>query len=238
MKYLITLSFMLTLAVSAQSQWWFDAGIKGSYGPTLMYDQNVFDDAFYKHNISTGTSIGGRVGLNYGYHVGLSLEYAGATSNQDFEYNGDIYNTFKWKHNDISTLFRYSGNGAYVEVGAKFSNVKEVELDNVEDGISDATAYFNENYTSGIFGFGSYLMGSELLTLNMGIRLHWGFTDMVNEAGKEQGYPIYLDPTEPLKDPSKKTLATAAQLQLELNYAFGRFSKEACHDRWKLILFQ
>jgi hypothetical protein len=235
MKYLITLTFLMTLAISAHSQWWFDAGVKGAYGPTMMYDQNVFDDGDYKHKISTGTSLGGRLGFNYGYHVGLSLEYAGSTSNQEFEYDGDLYNSFKWKHNDISTLFRYSGNGAYIEVGAKFSKIKEVELDNVNDGISDATQYFNENYTSGIFGFGSYLLGSELLTLNMGIRLHWGFTDMVNDAGKDAGYPIVV---EALDDPSKKTLATAAQLQLELNYAFGRFSKEACHDRWKLILFQ
>jgi hypothetical protein len=235
MKYLLTLFMMMTLVMSAQSQWWFDAGVKGSYGPTMMYDQNVFDDGDYKHKISTGTSFGGRLGVNYGYHVGLSLEYAGATSNQDFEYDGDLYNSFKWKHNDISTLFRYSGNGAYIEVGAKFSNIKEVELDNVVTGISDATQYFNENYTSGIFGFGSYLMGSELLTLNLGVRLHWGFTDMVNDAGKDAGYPIVV---ESLKDPSSKTLATAAQLQMELNYAFGRFSKEACHDRWKLILFQ
>ena len=225
MKYLITLSLMMTLAVSAHSQWWFDAGLKGSYGPTMMYDQNVFDGD-YKHAISTGTSFGGRLGFNYGYHVGLSLEYAGATSKQEFNYgNIDDFNAFKWKHNDISTLFRYSGNGAYIELGAKFSKIKEVELDNVNTGISDATEYFNENYTSGIFGFGSYLLGSELLTL----------TDMVNEAGKDAGYPIVV---EALKDPTKKTLATAAQLQMELNYAFGRFSKEACHDRWKLILFQ
>ena len=236
MKYLITLSLMMTLAVSAHSQWWFDEGLKGSYGPTMMYDQNVFDDGDYKHAISTGTSFGGRLGFNYGYHVGLSLEYAGATSKQEFNYgNIDDFNAFKWKHNDISTLFRYSGNGAYIELGAKFSKIKEVELDNVNTGISDATEYFNENYTSGIFGFGSYLMGSELLTLNLGVRIHWGFTDMVNEAGKDAGYPIVV---EALKDPTKKTLATAAQLQMELNYAFGRFSKEACHDRWKLILFQ
>lgn len=236
MKYLITLSFMMTLAVSAQSQWWFDAGVKGSYGPTMMYDQNVFDDGDYKHAISTGTSFGGRLGFNYGYHVGLSLEYAGATSKQDFNYgNDDDFNAFKWKHNDISSLIRYSGNGAYIEAGAKFSSIKKVELDNVDNGISDATEFFNENYTSGIFGFGSYLLGSELLTLNLGVRIHWGFTDMVNDAGKAADYPIVV---EALKEPGNKTLATAAQLQMELNYAFGRFSKEACHNRWKLILFQ
>lgn len=236
MKQVFTLLFMMTLAVSANSQWWFDAGVKGAYGPTMMYDQNVFDDGDYKHALSTGTAIGGRLGFNYGYHVGLSLEYTGSTSNQEFNYqNQDPYNSFKWKTNDVSTLFRYSGNGAYVELGAKFSKVKSVELTTLDQPELDVTENFNKNYTSGIFGFGSYLMGGELLTLNLGIRVHWGFTDMVNETGKEAGYPIVV---ENLKDPSSKTLATAAQLQVELNYAFGRFSKEACHDRWKLILFQ
>jgi hypothetical protein len=235
MKYTLTLFFVLSLALSAHSQWWFDAGAKAAFGPTMMYDQNVFDSGTYKHDLSTGSSFGGRLGFNYGYHVGLSLEYSGSTSKQDFNYNSDLYNSFKWKHNDISTMFRYSGNGAYIEVGAKFSSIKEVELDNVINGVSDVTENFSENYTSGVFGFGSYLAGSELLTLNLGIRLHWAFDDMVNEMGKENDYPIII---YPLPDPSLKTLATAAQLQFELNYAFGRFAKSACHDRWRLILFQ
>jgi len=80
-------------------------------------------------------------------------------------------------------------------------------------------------------------MGNDALTLNLGIRIHYGFKDMVSEAGKDANFPIKA-PGEVLEDPTKKTLATAAQLRLELNYAFGRFSKKACHERWKLILFQ
>jgi len=235
MKHLFTFFILMVLAGSAQGQWWFDAGIKGAWGPTGMSDQNVYDDANYKHKISTGNAFGARLGINTGYHVGLSLEYAGATSNQDFELDGDVYNSFKWKHSDISTLFRYSGNGAYIELGAKFSNINEVELETVGSDISDVSENFVDSYTSGVFGFGSYLLGTELLTLNMGVRVNWAFDDMVSELGKDNNYPIVV---EPLKDPSVKTHAASVQLQLELNYAFGRFSKEACHDRWKLILFQ
>lgn len=243
MKHLITLSFILALAVTAQAQWWFDIGAKGAWGATTMYDQNVFDHGSYKHALTSGTAFGGRLGFNYGYHVGFSFEYGTATSNQDFNYeiggvHYDPYNAFKWKHNDMALLFRYSGNGAYVEIGGKTSSVKSVELETTGPGnpvVDDVSEYFEKNYTSGIFGFGSYLAGSELLTINLGVRIHWGFTDMVNEQGKEANYPIVVDQ---LDDPSKKTLATAAQLQMEINYAFGRFSKEACHDRWRLILFQ
>jgi hypothetical protein len=235
MKYLFTFCLLMTIAVTGHSQWWFDAGVKGAFGPTLMYDDNVFDSGTYKHKLTTGTSIGGRLGFNYGYHAGLSLEYNSATSKQDFEFQSDPFDTYKWKHNDIAAVFRYSGNGAYVEIGGKFSNIKSVEQDNVDTGVEDVSEYFSDNYTSGILGFGSYLAGSELLTLNLGIRLHWAFNDMVNEAGKYENFPIRINS---LPDPSKKTLATAAQLQVELNYAFGRFAKTACSDRWKLLLFQ
>ncbi len=237
MKYFITLSFLVAMSYTAQSQWWFDAGVKGAFGPTLMYDDNVFDEGAtsYKHKLTTGHAFGARLGANYGYHVGVALEYSNATSRQDFVLNSDPYNTFKWKHNDIVAVFRYSGNGAYVELGGKLSNIAKVEVDNVNTGVSDVSDRFVDSYTSGIFGFGSYLAGSDVLTLNMGIRLHWGFNEMVSDAGKEQNYPLII---KPLKDPSKKTLGTAAQLQMELNYAFGRFAKTACGDRWKLILFK
>lgn len=240
MKYLLTTFLILSMAVAGQSQLWFDAGVKGAWGPTLMSNQNVYDDSNYKHKISTGSAFGGRLGINFGYHAGFSLEYSGATSNQDFELDGDVFNSYQWKHSDIAGLFRYSGNGAYIEIGAKHSNIKSVERTQTPPGMTemvfDETDDF-ENYTSGIFGFGSYIMGSELLTVNLGIRLHWGFGDMINDQGKGNGQP-FTGSGEPLKDPSIPTHAAAAQLQLEVNYAFGRFSKEACHDRWKLILFQ
>lgn len=235
MKFLLTTFFLMTFAMAGNSQWWFDAGVKGTWGPTGMSDQNVYDDSNYKHKITTGSGFGGRLGFNYGYHVGLSLEYMGATGNQDFELNSDLYNSYQWKTNDILGLFRYSGNGAYIELGAKFSNMKSVELQTLDMDPIDVTDDFSDSYTSAVFGFGSYLMGSELLTVNLGIRMAWAFDDMVNEQGKANNHPIVV---EELKDPSVKTHAASAQLQLEVNYAFGRFSKEACHDRWKLILFQ
>ncbi len=235
MKHLFTFLVLMGLASAGYSQWWFDAGVKGAWGGTLMSDRNVWDSGTYKHKLSSGGAFGGRLGFNYGHHVGLSIEYSAATSKQQFEYLSDVFNTFKWKHNDIIGVFRYSGNGAYIEVGGKLSSIRKVELDNVNDGVTDVSENFEDNYTSGIFGFGSYLAGDDLLSVNIGVRFHWAFTDMVNETGKENNYPIRV---YPLPDPSKKTFAAAAQLQFELNYAFGRFAKTACHDRWRLILFR
>lgn len=237
MKHILTLLFLLTLTLSVKSQVWFDAGLKGAYGPTLMFDNNVFDDGDYKHRITAGHSLGARLGVNFGHHAGISLEYAAATSNQKFDLSGDPYHTFKWKHNDILLLFRYSGNGAYVELGGKYSNMGDVTLTREFSGVTeDVSENFAKNYKSGVFGFGSYLLGGDLFTVNLGIRLHFAIDDMVSELGKENNYP-FADQQQ-LLDPSKKTLATAAQLQAEFNYAWGRFAKTACSDRWRLFLFQ
>ena len=239
MKYILTFLFVATLALSVHSQVWFDAGIKGAYGPTMMLDKNVFDDGNYKHKLTTGHAIGGRLGVNFGYHAGVSLEYMAATSKQDFELGGSLYNTFKWKHNDMLLMFRYSGNGAYVELGGKYSNMGDVILERTRANTvpdEDVSDKFQKNYKSGVFGFGSYLMGGDLFTVNLGIRLHFAIDDMVNETGEELLYP-FVD-HQASYDPSVKTLATAAQLQLEANYAWGRFAKAACQDRWRLFLFQ
>ncbi len=242
MKYLLTLSIVFTLAVAGHSQWWFDAGVSGAWGSTGLIDDNVFDHGSYKQKLSSGTAFGGRLGINYGYHVGLIVEYGGATSKQQYNYSGESpFNTFQWKHNNLTTMFRYSGNGAYVEFGAQFSSVKDVELENVVWPVANVTEKFSDNYTSGVFGFGSYLMGSELLTVNLGVRVYWAFNDAVNETGKAEYYPIVtsVPNVQPgTWDPSVKTHAAAAMLRLEINYAFGHFAKEGCHDRWKLILFQ
>lgn len=245
MKYVLTLSIVFALAVAGQSQWWFDAGVSGAWGATGLIDNNVYDHGSYKQKLSSGTSFGGRLGINYGYHTGLVLEYSGATSEQQYNDMGlTPFNTFQWKHNNITTMFRYSGNGAYVEFGAQFSNVKEVTIENASWGVLDKTANFEDNYTSGVFGFGSYLMGSDLLTINLGARIYWAFGDIVNETGKGYYYPIVRNqpdnqnPQPGNWDPSVKTHAAAVQLRLEINYAFGHFAKEGCHDRWKLILFQ
>jgi hypothetical protein len=240
MKQFLTLLVFVVCTATASAQMWFDAGIKGSIGPTLLYDQNVFDAGLYKHKITTGNSIGGRLGINMGYHAGFSLEYASATSKQQFQYNSDLFNTFKFRHNDFIGVFRYSGNGAYVEVGGKYSSIKDVEVEQADVvQVADVTNDFEKNFVSGIFGFGSYIAGDDLLSVNLGIRIHWGFSELKNEAGQENRQPFYnVPPPAEDYDPAKKTSLAAAQLQLEVNYAFGRFAKTACSDRWKLILFQ
>jgi hypothetical protein len=59
---------------------------------------------------------------------------------------------------------------------------------------------------------------------------------MVSDQGREfdPGYPAIGRNFATYE----KTKATAAQFMLELNYAFGRFAKASCSQRWRLILFE
>jgi len=238
MKLRLTLLFAVA-AVSLNAQTWFDIGVKGAFGPTVLFERNIFDFGAgeYKHKLTKGYNFGARLNINTGHHFGISLEYAAATSKQDFVLSDDPWNTFIWKHNDLLALLRFSGSGAYIELGGKYSLVNKVELDNVNAGLIDDSQNFEDSYFSGVFGFGSYLAGNDVLSINLGIRLHWALNDFVNEAGKENNRPIAYYGA-PLKNPEYKTLATAAQVQLEINYAFGRFAKTSCSERWKLILFR
>ena len=215
-------------------QMFFDAGIKGAYGPTLMYNQNIFDDGTYDHVLTSGGGIGGKLGVHWADHHGVTFDYMHATSKQNFDLPQNNTHNYTWKHNDLLLLYRYSGNGAYVEIGPEISFVTEVKTTLSGSPELDVSDNFVDNYKSVVFGFGSYLLGTELVPLQAGVRLHWALDDMVSEQGMENGYPA----TQTSFSDYTKTKATAAQFSLELNYAFGRFAKASCSQRWRLILFE
>lgn len=236
MKQILTIA-LVALITPIFGQTFFDAGIKFGIGPTLMYNQNIFDDGVaYDHVLTSGTAIGGKLGVNFAGRHGVTVDYMSAKSKQDFDIPGGSHE-YVWKHNDVLLMYRYSGNGAFVEIGPKFSFMNEVNTTLPGAAELDVTSNFVDNYKSVVFGFGSYLIGSDVLTLQAGVRLHWAFDDMISEQGRSFE-PSYPATTRPQDYPTyEKTTATAAQFMLELNYAFGRFAKASCSQRWRLILF-
>lgn len=242
MKKIGLFCFMLFFAIGGKAQMYFDAGIKGAFGPTVLFNKDIFDSADYRHNATMGFAYGGKLGINFNGKNAITLDLMRQTSRQELEFDIAGSEAFtdliEWNHTDLLLLYRFSGKGAYIEIGPKISNISEVTHEiNGQSTTIAATPFYEDNYLSGVFGFGSYLAGSDLVTLQIGIRIHFAIDDMVNESGKE-GSNNYPTPLFPQKLNNAKTLATAAMLQVELNYAFGRFAKAQCSDRRKLILFQ
>jgi hypothetical protein len=62
---------------------------------------------------------------------------------------------------------------------------------------------------------------------------------MISAEGITAGYPaVHSSSTFDYNTDYQKTKATAGQILLEFNYAFGRFARASCSHRWRLILFE
>lgn len=215
-------------------QVWFDLGVKGTYGITMMANKNIFDDRDIDHQITGGYGFGVSLGAHFGDHQGVLIEYMRGYGKQNFnEEIGTLQtNNFSWTTNDVLVLYRYTGYGAYFEVGPKVSFVSDVMNAYHDQPTTDVSNLFEDTWISGVVGFGSYIAGSELFSLQIGLRLYYQFGDMINAEGRALNLPAYIE-----YDTYTKTNLIAAQLHLEFNYAFGRFAKASCNDRWKLIIF-
>ena len=235
MKNILTL-VLISISGVLSAQAYFDAGVKAFWGPTFMYNKNILDDRTYDHQFSTGYSFGGKVGMHWGNH-GVTFDYMNATSKQDFLFTymdtRDNVNNYTWTHHDLLLMYRYSTNGVYIEIGPKYSLMSDVQIQFLEFEESSVKEMFVERYPSAVFGFGAFLAGSDVFTIQLGMRLHWGLADMISEEGKENNYPTI----DTYYDTYTSTIPVAAQIGIEFNYAFGRLAKETCGGRKKLILF-
>jgi hypothetical protein len=233
--FLVILLLSTFAPMSGQQGAWFDIGIKGAYGLTMMGNNNVFDDRQIDHRISGGYGFGINLGVHFGQNSGVLVEYMRSTGTQKFDDESTPTTSlidYQWSTNDVLLLYRFSGNGGYFEIGPKMSFLSDMTLEVEGASIDDVEMFYEDTWFSGVLGFGTYIAGSDLFTIQAGIRLHYQFGDMVSDAGETSGYPVGN-----VYDDYKKTYLIMAQAHIEFNYAFGRFAKNSCRDRWKLILF-
>ncbi|MCC6753313.1 MAG: hypothetical protein IT266_04930 [Saprospiraceae bacterium] len=240
MKKIALLFSVIFLAATVHGQkvyaWW-DAGVRLGYGMTGLINTNIIDDKNYEHHISTGYSLGGKFGMFFGLYNGVTLEGNIATYNQDFDFfrdNKTYDHSIKWKTIDLAMLYRNQRNGVYVELGPQLSLVNKVtQVDQFDPENKDVSDFYRKNYISGVFGIGGYIFNRENFTTMLGLRLGYSFTDMVNEDGKNAGYPT------PSKDPAygsyKTTNPAFVQLNLEFNFALGYYGRSSCSKRASLF---
>jgi len=226
---------MFSMNMMNAQELWFDAGIKGSWGPTFLLNENLVNDANYSQQISNGYSFGGKFGFHFGYIHGITLD-AMYSQNKQF-YNikegfSDVEDlTVDWKSIDLYVLYRLYRTINYFEVGPKFSLMNIVRNNNIE-----TTQFYVENYPSAVIGFGWYVFGKEAFTATAGIRVEYALTDVISADGKAAGYPA-----NPVRvtafDPYETTNPLSAQLVFEINWGIGYFAKTACAGRKHFFSF-
>lgn len=243
LQFSILLAFLF-IASSMTGQraakfWWFDVGVKGQYGATSMFNQVIADSDDWRYDISTGYSFGGKIGINKGTS-GLTIDVMAATGTASFEdarLSGNAINTeLNWNSIDIYTLYRNNRQLGYVEVGPKFTVLRNAEYsDGISELASDVTAFYEGNNVNAVLGFGAYFLGSDgAFSGILGLRFEYGLTDIVNPSGHASGIPVG---DVSLDTGGSVTHPLFAGVSFELNWGLGYYGKASCGGRAKFIKF-
>lgn len=233
----IWILFFICVAHSAHSQVWFEAAAKGTYGFKGFLNTNIMDDGRVNYALPTGYAYGGRFGVNFGYHNGISIEALLADNKQTFGVEGPLGITqdyfINWKATDLYLLYRLYGDKTFLELGPKLSKLSSLKQTITAAGIlTETPVEIGKDYVdywSAALGFGTYVFGAANFSMMLGARFEYALTDFVGEHGKDRNLPL---PTlVPPYSNYKSSNPYSIQVCLELNFGLGYFAKAACGRR-------
>ncbi len=249
--FLIAFSFCIQ---QGYSQLWLDVGFRAGYGLSMLYNSNIFNDVPYNHQFAGAAGFGGRLGINIGSHHGFTFDVMSRRMKQKFEYKldatGDEFhnNTIEWKNLDLYLLYRGSSHKVFIEVGPMLSLVRNLKQTDdqlllVQDalfselGVSDYSSFYQDKYISAVVGFGGFLVGNEMVSLNLSFRIHYSFQDFISDTGKNPRTTVVEIKSfpAPIRDEVysnyKKTNPLYAEVAFELNIGLGGTAKASCSNR-------
>lgn len=219
---------------------WIDIGLKGSYGITSLYNNNLLNEKNLQYSLSTGYSAGLKLGFNLNTVLALNIEAVMTQLGQ--KYQGTHQDFRDWKNNvklnyfEFPVLLKITKNEwSFVELGIKTSMLKAAI-----DSEGDVSNFFNNSNFSVIFGFGQTLFASNGLYVSMGPRFTYGFSDLISENGKAANFPF---PAGKFSSASagqeyKPTNSISASMQLNIDFDLGQLAKASCGRGSKFVLFK
>ena len=241
MKKLLFITTLFFTLGSIYSQSWVDIGIKGLWGPTFLYNQNIFDDGNYNHQITTKGGFGAKLGYNFNQNHEVTFDFMISSFSQDFKFNvSDTSNNstkeyssnIGYKSMDFLLLYRNNKEGKYFEVGPIVSSIKSPTA--TEEGIplsSFDMSMVNKIQSGVSVGFGAYFMGAGNFGITGGVRISYMASDLFSANGQAAGYP-----TGTTYSPYKASHPLYVQLIFEANLDFAYMARASC-GRTKLLMF-
>ena len=242
MKKLI-IGSMLFFAFNTSAQVWFDLGLKGGVGSSFLLNSNLNNDGRLGPTAGFNYFYGGKVGINFGEFVGITCDVDYGTYKMGFtqaEVSGksdtEVF-TYKIGYNslNVSPYFRYTKESSYLELGPNFSFSKNPFIEDEANPSStfDARDAIRRNLTGITFGFGGHMVGNETISLMMGLRFNYTFSNLTSDMYAETSFPLqnYND-----FEPSKST-PLAVQFVMEINYSLGYFVRASCGRRTAFLTF-
>lgn len=216
---------------------WFDAGVKGSYGPNMMVNSDILNGFNYSPKINGSYSAGAKFGINFGEYYAITIDGMYSKFKQQFTYMDDgssssSINEYRWSNLDLYPLFRYNRTINYVEIGPKISFLQDVKQANATSSFTDVTGDFNDLNLAAILGFGWYAAGDDAFTAIVGVRLGYQIGDFVSSQGYDNNQ-IKLG----IIDGTAPTNPAFVQLVFELNWGIGYYAKTVCGGRSRFFRF-
>jgi len=240
----ILVSLLLLTGFTASSQTWFDIGLKGGVGSGFLLNKTLNEDGRFGVTPGFNYFYGGKVGVNFGEFIGITFDVDYGKYTYGFtqaEVPGKTNTlTYKYKlgYNSLNfmPMIRYTKEASYVELGPQFSFVKNPLIeDEAFPTISQIPGEKINNQLTGIvFGFGGHMIGNEVISLMMGLRLNYVFSNITSNMYEDTSFPFsnYTGITT-----SAKTNPINVQLVFELNYSLGYIVKASCGRRTAFLTF-
>lgn len=242
MRKLLTLSVMAIFAMNSYSQSWMDLGIKGGWGINFLYNKNVLDDTQINEKLSTGYSIGGKLGWNFDDFHEITFDVMYYSFIQNYKYNEkdsvtggspEFDRSVSFSGMQFMLLYRHNNDGRYVEIGPSLATMKKLGFtdDQAKYVPTDLDQYKGTNRFGLVFGFGGYLVGTDNFGITMGFRFNYDFSDAFTEDNMH--FPAMKNYTTAYTQSHPIT----AMLVMEANLDFAYMAKAKCKNKRKLILF-
>jgi len=220
---------------------WLSMSFKGGYGVSALLNTDTYNDPNITPNFMSGSYfVGGRFGVTYGETIGNSFEVNYTNFSQEFDMKSGsemLNNKTQMTSLDFIGLLRVTtATGFYLEVGPKFSNIKKIsESPTIEQSLLDNA--YKKKYTAAVLGFGMMPLRTDRVTLSIGARFNYGFSDIINDntqyfAVSDDGRYI---PSNIYTNSQINVIQ--AHAVLELTYFFGYFGTANC-GKHGIVLFK
>jgi hypothetical protein len=226
-SFQFTLLFLL-LTTNSTAQIWFDIGLNAGAGTSFITQQGFYQVNQVNFIPKLNTTYSGKIGVNFTDNHALVIDLG--VNNRAFSidqneipgyFNTDTYRMdFGLSGFRVGSLYRHTNEGSFIELGPEFGRVSSSYVNDI------CQCQFSfENYVRGVLGIGGYVLGNKRVTLVVGLRMMYDFTDLRSELTKELDFPFQnypeIEETSPLQ-------ALEFQVNFELNISLGFLYRNNC----------
>ncbi|MDY0343514.1 MAG: outer membrane beta-barrel protein [Lentimicrobium sp.] len=239
-KSLLILICLMSMGM-LYAQPWFDAGLKGGIGTSMMYNNQIFDNQEVVHKFKPGYTVGAKLGFNFIQEHQITFDVMKSQFSQAFTYrpegwsaSTDAVREFTIDGLDLLLMYRTNRNGTYFEIGPQWSTYSKVKYSDEGDDFISPTApadLVNSSNFGVTAGFGGYIFGTDNFGVATGLRFNYMISDLASATGQDKNFPIFTN-----RD-SNPTHNLSVMFVIEVNYDFGYLVSPKCGTRGKLFVF-